>query len=121
MERNRMSIHIETGNIFFKNQNRDESIYDFIYAKQNYEKKLIETNLTSNTNFDSCISDFLIGIKAAQKDKHDMLTNKNTNLCEQHEVMFHVYNIHTASLRTILKLTSIYFLKIMFLYFCIKR
>ena len=39
MERNRMSMHIERGKIFFENQNGAESIYDFIYAQQNYQKK----------------------------------------------------------------------------------
>ena len=32
-----MSIHIETGNIFFENRNSGESIYYFFYAELDYK------------------------------------------------------------------------------------
>ena len=77
LTRNKMTTHIETGNIFFNNQNSRESIYEFFYAQQNYKKKLIDVNLTFGADYDSYISNYLMRMKGTEGDKYDMLTNKN--------------------------------------------
>ena len=39
MQRNKLSIHIETGNIYYDNADTGESIYSFFIAKQDHTKK----------------------------------------------------------------------------------
>ena len=39
LRENMLSIHIETGNIFYENINTSESIYDFLLRQQDETKK----------------------------------------------------------------------------------
>lgn len=40
-EKNKLRIHVDIGNIYYDNFNTDKSIYDFLLAQQNSDKKLI--------------------------------------------------------------------------------
>ena len=42
LRRNKMTTHTETENIFLDNKNSGRSIYDFFYAQQDYNKKLLK-------------------------------------------------------------------------------
>ena len=81
-----MSIHIETGNIFFNNANSGGSIYDFLAAQQNYDKKLLKFDFTFCTHYESCVSGYLVAIKNTNNGMYDMLPNKNSKL------LFYIFN-----------------------------
>ena len=38
-KKNKLTIHVETGSLFFDNINTNESIYDFFLAQQDYPEK----------------------------------------------------------------------------------
>ena len=40
-----MKIHLESGNIYYDNQNTNESIYNFFQVQQNHTKKPLNINL----------------------------------------------------------------------------
>ena len=46
LEDNRLKIHIETGNIYYKNENTNESIFQFIENQQDYSKGIINYDLS---------------------------------------------------------------------------
>ena len=41
LKRNKMKIHIESGQIFIDNQITGESLYDFLHAQQDLTKKIL--------------------------------------------------------------------------------
>ena len=41
MQRNKLSIHIETGNIYYDNIDTGESIYHFLIHQQDHTQKLM--------------------------------------------------------------------------------
>ena len=51
LNRNKMSIHIETGNIFFENASSGENILDFIAAQQNYDIKLLQIKFSYSADY----------------------------------------------------------------------
>ena len=63
MRRNKMLIYLETGNVYFENQNSGESIFDFFYAQQDY-------------NF--YVSEYLMFVRAENDDRFEMLKYKNS-------------------------------------------
>ena len=56
---NMLSIHIETGNIFYKSINTNESIYDFLLRQQDETKKIIHATLTYKDPFSNYLRYFL--------------------------------------------------------------
>ena len=77
MRQNQLSIHIETGNIFFGNYNTSEFIYDFLLTQQDNTKKMIQGTLSSIDFFSNYINYFLDDIDADTFDRFDIFTNKN--------------------------------------------
>ena len=57
LRENMLSIHTETGNIFFKNYNMNESIYDFLLRQQNETKKIIHATLTYKDSFSNFLTE----------------------------------------------------------------
>ena len=84
MNENRISIHIESGDIFFDNEIALESIYLFMYAQQNYEKKLLKFKLWYGGDFDSYLSTYLAVIKSGNDNKYDILTH---TFCFTHSML----------------------------------
>ena len=76
IDENRLSIHIESGDILFDNENIRESIYSLMYVQQNYKKKLLKLELFYTGGFDSYLYTYLTAIKSINDDKYDMLTHK---------------------------------------------
>ena len=75
MRKNKISIHLENGNIYFANQNSGESICHFFLPHQDYDKKLFKIKLTFGANCDSYLSQYLVFIKSEDDNRFDMLTN----------------------------------------------
>ena len=79
LQQNQLSVHIETGNIFFNNYNTVEFIYDFLMTRQNDTKKIIHAMLPYTDSFSNSIKYFMDNIDADTVDRFDFFTNKNVN------------------------------------------
>ena len=88
MRESTLSIHIETGNIFYENYNINELIFDFLPRQQDETKKIIHATLTYKNSFSNYLRYFLDNIDAETVDKFDFFTNKNV---KYHFYMFSVY------------------------------
>lgn len=64
--------------MFFDIENSGDSIYDFFYVQQDYNKKFLKINLTFVADYYYYISKKLQAIKSLGDNKCDMLTNKNS-------------------------------------------
>ena len=63
MQRNKLSIHIETGNIYYDNFDTGESIYFFFTAQQNYTKKILSEEFRFFDRYEDYIMNYLTQIK----------------------------------------------------------
>ena len=70
--RNKMKIHIESGQIFHDNQITGESLYDFLRVQEDVTKKLSKVNVDINDDFEYYVREVLAGIT---NDRYDMNTN----------------------------------------------
>ena len=62
MRENKLSIHIETGDLYYKDLNTGESIYSFILSQQDESKKIINVNLHYGGSFEAYLAKVLAGI-----------------------------------------------------------
>ena len=76
MRENKLSIHIETGNIYFDNFNTNKNIYDFT--------KVTNGDFSYGGEFSRCINELLSGIDSEADDRFDLLTNKNVKYLFYH-------------------------------------
>lgn len=76
LRENKLTIHIETENIYYDNFKTNESISDFIFAQQDGNKKKLKTKLSFGWNLNQYIPEFLASIKAQDDNRYDMLTKK---------------------------------------------
>ena len=73
LERNEMTIHIETGNIFFDNLKKV-----FMISLQDYDKVLLEMEFGFSADYDTYVSESAMALKNVNDDKYDMMTNRNS-------------------------------------------
>ena len=73
-----MKIHIETGNIYYKNTNTNESTFEFMKNQQDSSKGEINSKLSFEGNYNDCYKWILNDYNAYEKTKFDLLTFKNT-------------------------------------------
>ena len=78
LENNDLKIHIETGNIYYKNNDTNESIFEFMKNQQDSSKEKTNFNLMYDGNYNDYFRCLLIGFDAYEKTKLDFLTFKNT-------------------------------------------
>ena len=78
LENNDLKIHIETGNIYYKNNDTNESIFGFMKNQQDSSKEKTNFNLMYDGNYNDYFQCLLIGFDAYEKTKLDFLTFKNT-------------------------------------------
>ena len=83
---NKLSIHTETGNIYHKNLNTNESIYDFLQQQQGKTNKIVNATSIFNDSFSNYIREFLDDLASDTIDRFDMLANKNI------KYLFYKYN-----------------------------
>ena len=78
MQRNKLSIHIEIGNIYYDNVDTGESIYSFFIAQQDHTKKLMSEEFQFFDSYEDYIMNYLTQIETESDDVLDMLSQKNT-------------------------------------------
>ena len=59
LKRNKMKIHIESGQIFIDNQITGESLYNFLRAQQDLTKKILKVNIAITDDFDYYVKEVL--------------------------------------------------------------
>ena len=77
MRQNKLSIHIETDNLYYDNMNTCESIYEYILSQQAQTKKIVNSNLYYRSSFESYLREFLAGIDADTDARFYTLPNQN--------------------------------------------
>ena len=72
LAKNKIKIHLETGNIYYNNINMQKSIYDFLLAQQDETKKLMDYETDLSDYFDFYLNKIIIPIS---NDKDGMDTH----------------------------------------------
>ena len=78
MTQNKLSIHVESGHIFYDNNNTDENFYNFLLSQQNDEPAYVPKNLSYNNSFEKYITTFLQAFSIDDQEKSDLLAFKNS-------------------------------------------
>ena len=78
LESNNLKIHIETGNIYYKNEDTNESIFEFIKNQQDSSKGMINYDLSFEGDFKDFFKWIINDYDSYEKTKFDLLTLKNT-------------------------------------------
>ena len=86
MKQNRLSIHINTGDLYYDGVNTGKSLYDFIVSEKNITKKRIKQKLYYGGTFKQYLSELLPGFDANADAKLDTLKNKSI------KYLFYRYN-----------------------------
>ena len=86
LERDNISIHIDSGDIFINNENTGESLYDFLLNQQDDTKKKLPIDFFYDDDYTDYITKYLPSINEVDDDKFDVLTNKNS------KYLFHLFN-----------------------------
>lgn len=76
MKRNKISVHIDKGNIFLDNKSSGECIYDIFSAQQDYIKKLLNLKFSFAADYEAYVLEYLMAIKSTNSSKYNMWTNK---------------------------------------------
>ena len=88
MQRNKLSIHTETGNFYYDNIDTGESIYSFFIAQQDYTKKLMPKEFQFFDNYENYIMNYLTQNESESDDALDMLPHKNK------KILFYQFHIN---------------------------
>ena len=75
LKKNKMKIHIESGQIFIDNQITGESLYDLLHSQQDLTKKILEVKVPITDDFDYYVKEILANIT---NDRDDMNANSTS-------------------------------------------
>ena len=77
MTNNNLSIHVESGNIFYQNFNTNENFYSFLMAQQGETKSIIPKRIFYHYSFEKYINKYLPSFSIDDAEKFDLFANKN--------------------------------------------
>ena len=77
LQNNNLKIHIETGNIYYDNKDKNESIFEFIQNQHNTSKGIICHDFKFDRNFRDYFKWILNEFDVQQKTTFDVLAHKN--------------------------------------------
>ena len=78
MTQNKLSIHVESGDIFYDNHNTEENFYSFLLSQQNDEAAYVPKKLSYNNTFEKYITSFLQNFSIDDQEKFYLLAFKNS-------------------------------------------
>ena len=78
MTQNKLSIHVESGDIFYDNHNTEENFYIFLLFQQNDEAAYVPQKFSYNNTFEKYITSFLQNFSIDDQEKFDLLSFKNS-------------------------------------------
>ena len=84
MTQNKLSIHVESGNIFYDNHNTGENFYNFLLSQQNNEAAYVPKKLSYKNSFEAYIGSFLQSFSIDDQEKFDLLAFKNSKYLFYH-------------------------------------
>ena len=84
LEDNKLKIHIETGNIYYDNNDTNESIHNFILAQANPISSEIDHSFTFNRDYTTYFQWITDAFNESTKNKLDIFTNKNSKFLFYH-------------------------------------
>ena len=77
MTQNKLSIHVESGDIFYDNHNTGENFYNFLLSQQNDEAAYVPKKLSYKNSFEAYVGSFLESFSIDNQEKFDLLAFKN--------------------------------------------
>ena len=77
MTKNKFSIHVESGEIFYGNHNTGENFYSFLLSQQNDEAAYVPKKFSYRNSFEAYISSFVQSFSIDDQEKFDLLALKN--------------------------------------------
>ena len=78
MTNNSLFIHVERGDIFYKDFQTKENFYNFLLAQQHESKQIIPKRISYHHSFERYTREYLLLFSLEEIDKFDMLSNKNS-------------------------------------------
>ena len=78
MTENKLSIHVESGDIYYDNHNTDENFYSFLLSQQNDEAAYVPKKFSYKNSFETYIGSFLQSFSIDDQEKFDLLAFKNS-------------------------------------------
>ena len=78
MTNNSLSIHIESGNVFYQNFNTNENFYSFLLAQQDETKAIIPKRIAYRYSFKKYIKNYLPSFSVDDIENFDLFANKNS-------------------------------------------
>ena len=78
MTQSKLSIHVESGDIFYENYNTGENFYNFLLTQQNDDAVFIPKKLSCWNTFETYISQFLHVFSIDDIEKYDLYMHKNS-------------------------------------------
>ena len=71
MTQNKLSIHVESGDIFCDNHNTEENFYSFLISQKNDEAAYVPKRSSYNDTFEKYITSFLQNISVDDQEKFE--------------------------------------------------
>ena len=78
MTQNKLSIYVESGDIFYDNHNTKENFYSFLMSQQNNEAAYVPKKFSYSNTFEKYITNFLQMFSIDDPEKFDLLAFKNS-------------------------------------------
>ena len=78
MTQNKLSIHVESGEIFYHNHNTGENFNNFLLSQQNDEAAYVPKKFSYRNSFEAYIGSFLQSFSIDDQEKFDLLAFKNS-------------------------------------------
>ena len=67
MTQNKLSIHVESGDIFYDNHNTYKNFYSFLLSQQNDKAAYVPKKFSYNSSFEKYVSSFLQNFSKVKK------------------------------------------------------
>ena len=78
LENNKLTIHVDSGKIFYENEDTNESIFNFILAQNNPISGYIGRNISFDHDYKTYFQWVASAFSESEKNKLDILTNVNS-------------------------------------------
>lgn len=81
---NSLSIHVESGNIFYQKLNTNKNFYSVLLAQQDETKQMIPKRISNHYTFEKYIKNYLPSFPIEEAEKFDLLFKKTSKylLCK---------------------------------------
>ena len=78
MTQSKLSLHVDSGDIFYNNRNTDENFCRFLLSQQNDKAAYVPKKWSYSNRFEKYISKFLQQFSIDDQEKFDLLSFKNS-------------------------------------------